>query len=194
MKPLDEMSAWEILDLEPGADADAIRGAYDKLASGLAPGSLALYSVADPEEQIALQKRLRAAMLELLDGLAREVAGGSEASPVASSPTAPPGAVARAEPPPASDRAAEDRAEFTGDLLRRTRESRGVSLDTLSHRTRIRRPLLEAVEAERFDALPERVFVRGFVLAIARELALNAERVWAEYGTRWEAWAAGRKG
>ena len=94
-----------------------------------------------------------------------------------------------ADGPPAP--AAE--TEFGGEHLRRVRESRGLTLETLSHRTRIRRALLESLETESFAALPERVFVRGFVFAVARELGLEPERVWASYGKRWEAWAAARR-
>ncbi len=198
MKPIDTMNPWELLGLAPGATADEIRRAYERLSSRLAPGSLPLYSIAEREEQLDVQQRLRAAYAELLSGL------GSEEPP--------PGAQAPAMRPMPSPSTAESSAslpladgapamqppvaapatEFTGDFLRRFREGKGISLETLSHRTRIRRMLLESLEAERFDTLPERVFVRGFVLAVARELGLDAERVWDGYGRRWEAWASAK--
>ena len=186
MKPLDQLSPWELLGLEPSASADEIRHAYERLAARLAPGSLALYSIADRDEQASLERRLRAAYLGLLsDASARP---GAEAAP--QTETQPAGeAAAGAE---ARARPSAPETEFDGDSIRRTREAKGLSLEALSQRTRIRRQLLEAVEAERFHELPQRVFVRGFVFAIARELGLDAEQVWAGYGRRWEAWSAAR--
>ena len=193
MKPLDQLSPWELLGLDPGASPDQIRHAYERLVARLAPGSLALYSIADREEQLAVQRRLRIACLELL-GDASNLPG-EEAPPLAQTisevgagSAAP--SIGEADEVPAQRSRPE--AEFNGNSLRCTREAKGISLEALSHRTRIRRQLLEAVEAERFSELPQRVFVRGFVFAIARELGLNPERVWASYGRRWEAWSAAR--
>ncbi|HVN75602.1 MAG TPA: helix-turn-helix domain-containing protein [Thermoanaerobaculaceae bacterium] len=191
MKPFDRLSACELLGVGPGASADEIRRAYDTLSARLAPGSLALYSVAERDEQLALQQRLRAAYLELLDGLDRAGDSPGTAQPgqagagvsADGAAPAPSGGVATEAVAPSP----EPGGEFTGERLRRTREETGISLEALSHRTRIRRQLLEAIEAERFGELPQRVFVRGFVFAVARELGLDPERVWTDYGRRWEA-------
>ncbi|MBZ5588504.1 MAG: helix-turn-helix domain-containing protein [Acidobacteriia bacterium] len=198
MRPFDQLDPWEMLGLAAGATTDEIRRAYERLSSRLAPGSLSLYSITDREEQLDVQQRLRAAYVELLDRVTPE-AGPMDArgpgtpapsSSVAVAPVpAPPGDEATAVQPSA----AHPETDFTGELLRRSREAKGLSLETLSHHTRIRTRLLESLEAERFDQLPERVFVRGFVLAVARELGLDAELVWAGYGKRWEAWAATRR-
>jgi len=196
VRPIDRMTPWELLGLEPGAGADEIRRAYERLNARLAPGSLALYSIADREEQATLQRRLRLAFLELIADATDHHGAAVPAvparleradEPAAASP--PDGAPEIApEPPAATD------ADLPGDALRRAREAKGISLDALSHRTRIRRPLLEALEGERFAELPARVFVRGFVFAIAGQVGLDPEKVWAEYGRRWEAWSAARTG
>jgi flagellar biosynthesis protein FlhG len=187
MKPLDQLTPWELLGVEPGASADEIRYAYERVSARLAPGSLALYSIADREEQGALQQRLRVACLELLAESAPPAGapGGSEGERGAAAVPAGDGGAVQAE-------SSASATEFDGDVLRRTREAKGISLEALSHKTRIRRQLLEAVEAERFTELPQRVFLRGFVFAVARELGLDPERVWASYGRRWEAWSAAR--
>jgi lambda repressor-like predicted transcriptional regulator len=185
MKPLDRMDPWEVLGLDPGAPADEIRRAYERLSSRLAPGSLALYSIADRDEQSALQRRIRLAFLELMGDAADHP--GQETPPPAH-------ADREAEVAPAAAPAEPSGPEigFDGEALQRAREEKGISLDALSHRTRIRRALLEAVEAERFAELPQRVFVRGFVFAIAGQLGLDPERVWASYGCRWEEWSAAK--
>lgn len=189
MKPFGRQTPWELLGIAPEATVEEVRRAYERLSSQLAPGALALYSVADPSEQDALRQHLRAAYLTLLAGL-----GGSEEP--ASPPTddLPPASVA---PSPDGDRNPESSSErspvigptteFTGDLLRQLREARGLTLAEVAGRTRIRQALLEHLESESFAALPERVFVRGFVMAYAHELGLDPERVWASYGARWQA-------
>lgn len=194
MKPFARQTPWELLGIAPEATLEEVRRAYERLTSQLAPGALALYSVADPSEQKALQQHLRAAYLTLLAGL-----GGSEEP--ASPPTddLPPAGIV---PSPDGDEDPESSSEqppvfgstteFSGDLLRQIREARGLTLAEVAGRTRIRQALLGHLESESFAALPERVFVRGFVMAYARELGLDPDRVWASYGAHWQAAHDGR--
>ena len=65
-------------------------------------------------------------------------------------------------------------AEFSGELLRRVREARGYSMEILAEKTRIGTKHLEAVEADRYGALPATVYLRGMLMSIARELGLDA--------------------
>jgi cytoskeleton protein RodZ len=60
-----------------------------------------------------------------------------------------------------------------GDLLRQSREQLGLSLHEVEASTRIRRAYLEALEAEDFDALPNRVATRGFLRNYASALKLD---------------------
>jgi hypothetical protein len=66
---------------------------------------------------------------------------------------------------------------FSGELLRRVRESRGLSLRDLSEKTRVGLGHLENVEADRYDALPVAVYLRGFLMLVARELKLDPLKV-----------------
>jgi hypothetical protein len=72
-------------------------------------------------------------------------------------------------------------AEFNGELLRQVRESKGMSIHTLAERTRITQRHLENVEADRYDALPAAVYLRGILMNMARELALDPLRVAKSY-------------
>jgi curved DNA-binding protein CbpA len=72
-------------------------------------------------------------------------------------------------------------AEFNGELLRQIRESQGLSLVQVSERTRISVRHLENVEADRYDALPATVYLRGMVMNLARELKLDPIRVARSY-------------
>lgn len=72
-------------------------------------------------------------------------------------------------------------SEFNGELLRRVRESYGLSLQQVAERTRITRIHLENVEADRYDKLPATVYLRGILVNLARELRLDPARVSKTY-------------
>ncbi|WP_309890785.1 helix-turn-helix domain-containing protein [Archangium sp.] len=74
-------------------------------------------------------------------------------------------------------------AEFNGELLRRIREGRSLSLQMLADRTRISSRHVEAIEADRYGSLPAAVYLRGMLMSIARELGLDPLRVSRSYMT-----------
>jgi cytoskeletal protein RodZ len=63
--------------------------------------------------------------------------------------------------------------EHVGTFLRRQREARGMTLAELSRATKIKEANLAALEDARFEALPARVFVVGYVGAYARAVGAN---------------------
>ena len=78
---------------------------------------------------------------------------------------------------------------FTGDLLKQIREQQKITLKEISDRTRISVSTLAALEAERFEDLPNaRVYVRGFVRCLAAEIGLDKDHVSRTYVPRWEHW------
>jgi len=82
-------------------------------------------------------------------------------------------------------------AEFSGEMLRRARESRGLTIQQIADRTRISARHLENIEADRYAALPATVYLRGILCNLARELGLDQARVARSY---LELAAAGKKG
>src|SRR5262249_60930843 len=68
-----------------------------------------------------------------------------------------------------------------GELLKRERELREVSLNELTVKTRVPPKFLEALENEEWSKLPGGVFNRGFVRSIARYLGLDEEAFLSEY-------------
>jgi cytoskeleton protein RodZ len=73
-----------------------------------------------------------------------------------------------------------------GAVLREARERRDLSLDQLSHATRITAEILRAIEDNRIERLPEGVFLRGFLRAYAHEVGLNAEETVTRYLDQFE--------
>ncbi|WP_309087805.1 helix-turn-helix domain-containing protein [Phenylobacterium sp.] len=62
-----------------------------------------------------------------------------------------------------------------GEALRAIRQERGLTLDELAEKTRVRRSYLEALEEMRLDALPSRPFTIGYLRAYALALGLDPE-------------------
>jgi transcriptional regulator with XRE-family HTH domain len=74
-----------------------------------------------------------------------------------------------------------------GSTLREARTRRGLTLRDAHDATRIRSNHLAALEDERFDELPEEVYVKGFLRAYADYLGLDGELFVAEFNSRLEA-------
>jgi cytoskeleton protein RodZ len=68
-----------------------------------------------------------------------------------------------------------------GERMRRERDKRGITLDSISQNTKIGTHLLEALEKEEFDKLPAGIFKKSFVRSYARFLGMNEEQVLKEF-------------
>ncbi len=83
--------------------------------------------------------------------------------------------------------------EWKGITLRRVREARGVSIEELSEFTKISKTYLLALEEEAFDKLPAPVFLRGFVIQMAKFLKLPHDKVAVPYMARRASFSGTRK-
>ena len=191
MRRFDEQDPFELLGVAPDATPEEIRRAFEHLSVLLAPGSLALYSAAELDEQHQLQQRLRAAYLTVTGrgaSAGETLSGADELAPAPGAPVSvepPAGPSSPASPVPSGGPSMP--RGFSGPVLRELREAAGMSLRVLSERTRIRPQQLTHIEEEAWDALPPRVYVRGFVMAYGRELKLDPNQVWTAFLERWRA-------
>ena len=64
-------------------------------------------------------------------------------------------------------------SEFSGKFLREMREAKSRSLDELWEATRIRKPILTAIEEENYKELPADVFLKGMLNIYVRFLELD---------------------
>lgn len=64
-----------------------------------------------------------------------------------------------------------------GERLRNAREARGYSLAAMERLTKVRANYLQALEEERFDRLPERIYARGFLRTYALALGFNPQEL-----------------
>ena len=65
--------------------------------------------------------------------------------------------------------------ESVGEFFRQVRETKGLTVDEVSSKTRIRSDFVRALEDGNFSKLPDQVFARGFVRSYARSLGLDEE-------------------
>lgn len=77
--------------------------------------------------------------------------------------------------------------EFTGQVLKKVREFRGISLEDLADITKIRKAYLVYLEEENFKFLPAPVYIKGFVANVATTLELPAKQVADDYMQRYNA-------
>lgn len=73
---------------------------------------------------------------------------------------------------------------FDGLFLRKIRLYKNINIDQLSKETRISRSYLMALETDDFGSLPAPVFLRGFVIQVARMLGLDENKVANSYMSR----------
>lgn len=165
---------YDVLGIEPSATGDEVEEAYRRCMVLYGEGSLATYSLLEPEEVEAVRARVREAYSVLRDPERRR---DYDASPRRAE-TAPP-APTVPEPPRRDPAVLPD--PVTGAALRRVREERGVVLKDIARASRIGVRFLEYIEADRHADLPAAVYLRGFVQEYARAVGLEPQRTAASY-------------
>jgi cytoskeleton protein RodZ len=68
-----------------------------------------------------------------------------------------------------------------GAALRAERDKKGMSLDQVASVTKLRTPMLEALENEAWESLPHPVFVRGFIRTYAKVLGADEKYLLSLY-------------
>ncbi len=201
MRRILEQSFYELLEVSPSATPEEIERAWERARVLYGTGSLAAYTLLTPELAAVLASRIDEAYEVLLDPMARaaydarlpveEARTARPAPEPAAAPPVPQAApltFAPPDPAPPSPAVEPPRpfvppegAAWTGELLRKAREARGLSVVQLSERTKLSRLHIEAVEAESFTQLPVAAYLRGIVMCIARELRLDGQKVSRSY-------------
>ncbi|MDZ4856588.1 MAG: DUF4115 domain-containing protein [Nitrospirota bacterium] len=65
--------------------------------------------------------------------------------------------------------------EAIGEFFKQVREAKGLTIDEVAAKTRIRSDFVKALEEGNFAKLPDQVFARGFVRSYARSLGLDED-------------------
>jgi hypothetical protein len=81
-----------------------------------------------------------------------------------------------------------------GDLYKRLREAAGVPEDEIVERTKVSVAYIRAIETNRFDRLPQAVYVKGFLRSYFRYLSVpDAERLVTAFSARLTDWQTNKK-
>ncbi len=184
--PAPRPSLYEALGLNRSANDEDVRRGYKRAREMYASGGLAVSSMLGDAALTVERTRLDEAYDTLLDPLRRrayDLSTFAEEAPKLA-------AVAPAKPAAAAEQALLQleltreigpETEFSGPLLRKVRESRGVEIADISARTKIGASHIVAIEEEDWAALPAPVYVRGFVVELAKFLRLDPPQVQRTY-------------
>lgn len=154
---------WEILGVEPGADLERVHRAYHSRRNLFGRGSLATYSLLGTAERERYLERLDQAFMRISNAAADL----TDASPEESERRL------QMDEALAGLRTPTDLVGDPGAYLRHHRLVSGLTLEQISVETKVRPNVLDAIEKEQWDRLPAAVFVRGFVLQVARLLRMD---------------------
>jgi DnaJ-domain-containing protein 1 len=78
----------------------------------------------------------------------------------------------------------ENATDYDGELLKRIREYKNVTIERLADMTRISKTYIKNIEADDFTKLPADVYTRGFVYQYAKTLKLNPDLAATSYLNR----------
>lgn len=200
MKPLSEMTHYEVLEISGSASDSEIERAYRIAQATWAEDGLATYSLYEDGGAEAVRERIELAYRVLsnpdakaeydrrlepsnpamdLDEVGFDLQFVEETVAVASVDLVPVEIEAFDD---AGDEDAE--SEWTGGRLRRARLRRGIDLEKIAEVTKINPTYLQFIEQEQYEDLPAGVYVRGFVVSLARCIGLNANHVADGYMAR----------
>lgn len=161
-----------LLEVDRGATDEDVRRAHRRMKDLFSLSSIIATSLYPEPELEAIRRRLDEAYEVMLDPARRRAYEMSVFAAEFAPPEATSVPVSAADRPPLP--LLDPTTEITGEVLRAARESHGLDIKDLAHKTKISLAYLRALEDENFAALPAEVYVRGFVTEVARTLRLDS--------------------
>jgi flagellar biosynthesis protein FlhG len=186
--PVDQQNLYELLEIYPGASEEEVRRALKLAHEYFGLGGLAVSGACTEDERQSFQRRSEEAHETLIDRSKRR------AYDRATFPKGFPdtrerfedgraGVVGHVKSPHDSlpKVRLQDDQMVDGAFLGKIRRERGIELVDISNRAKISVSYLKGIEEERFDDLPEPVYVRGFVTEYARYLKIDPVRAVTDF-------------
>lgn len=191
MKKIEDLNYYELLNVSEDATLSDIHRAYLLIASAYSKDSLAAYNILSENERVDMLGRIETAYTTLSDKKKRLLYDKEVLKIEADKNTSAPILFADnikdeedikfKEENEKSVLKLTDLSIFGGAQLKNIREMKGITLDEISKKTRIRSSYLKAIEEEDFDRLPEEVYIRGFLRSYAGYIGLDPEMVSKNY-------------
>ncbi len=192
---------YEILELPANSPQHEVTAAYERARntySGENPAIYTIFSEHEAREFLVLieeayqvlgnkilrniyDQRLLSGMASLNDlTYASIVEASKKVTPVEVKPTEkkPAAAYTKDEAFEAEIKAQEN---WTGEFIKKVREYKGITVERMSEITKINAWYVKAIEKTEPDNLPAVVFVRGYVVQIARALGVDDKKVADSY-------------
>jgi flagellar biosynthesis protein FlhG len=186
--PVEEQNLYELLEIYPGASEEEVRRGYKQVRDYFGADGLAVRGACTEEEREDYQWRAEMAHETLIDKSKRRDYDRATfpdgfPSPMERFPDGRRDVGSRVKSPHDSLPKVEltDDQMVNGAFLGQIRRERGIELEDISNRAKISISYLKALEEERFEDLPEPVYVRGFVTEYARYLKINPARAVADF-------------
>lgn len=174
----DHKRYFEILEINPGASFREIENAYLHLKKLYSTDSIVISPIADEfskKRKKEILKQIEEAYIKLKGLLKSENSKSIYHEEFL-----------------ASDNDAEvekaDSISFSGPVLRKIRKKLGIQLFEIRLNTKIRLEILKNIELEKFDNLPQEVYLKGLIRSYASCLLLNPEKVVDDYIRRYREW------
>ena len=206
MRPLAELTCYEILDLSTGATPFDIRHAYKTAMGVYGEESIVIYSLFSEEERKEILTRIEEAFATLINEKARgaydqmliqkgamkegaqyggprrklAAAGSNNSTDSASRAEAEKSRVV--ENPVVKEILAQE--ALTGKDLKRMRTELEVSLEQIAEWTKIRPGMLACIEEDEFSELPSRLHLKSFLKAYVQFFHLSPESLVDRYMKR----------
>jgi len=207
-----EMTAYKIMDLSPKASPKEIQLAYAKKLESYLDNSFIPIGLMTREEKekkrdqleesykllINTQSRQRYDEELIRNGLMAEEERVSDYRDVQQDAAAQGYENSGRERDEDAQGAGDDAAQvkeitfYDGPSLRKVRESFKISVEEIVAETNIRSWYIQSIEEERYDALPARIYLKGFLKQIAQYLRIPAEKVLRDYLERYDNWGGNK--
>ncbi len=199
---MNKKNYYEILGVAPHVGSGQIQAAYRFTRSLYSGESTPTYGLLDADERAEMLALVEEAYSVLCNPSSRRDYDqqGSALAPVEARqppPAAPPPrdvprSHVAAEQAPTAPTAEPMSAEpvkvpemVNGAVLRALRESRHLSIDQIAALSKVGSRFLRALEEDRHEALPGRVFARGFLIEYARAIRASETEMVERYLRHW---------
>lgn len=199
-------TAYEILEIPPNANVKDIQLAYQRKLEIFADNSYVTIGILTKEEKekerdileqnykLLINKEIRKKYDEELisKNLLKEEERISEYKEIIAE--TPVGSLeAKDKIDNLSEKSCGDLSEiafYDGPSLKKIRQLKRISIEEIVSETNIRSWYIESIEMERYDALPARLYLKGFLKQIAKYLKLPEEKVLRDYLEKYDNWAS----
>ena len=196
---MNKKNYYEILGVAPHVGSGQIQAAYRFTRSLYSGESTPTYGLLDAEECAEMLGLVEEAYSVLCNASARrdyDLHAAGSAPPAAEArqptPAAPPPRDEPKSPVPPAPVAEAMSGEpvkvpelVNGAVLRSLRESRNLSVDQIAGLSKVGSRFLRALEEDRHEALPGRVFARGFLIEYARAIRASETELVERYLRHW---------